>query len=291
MSDMIGNACVIPRLRLRKPGFRAKLKNEDLEAFAKSKGADVEALTGGAILAPKKLTEPLNKAYWAARNGFRQEVLPFPEDMVGTAAGLVTAEYFHDFANKVNGWKRDFEAAVNNLCDHWDEVLRWQQQALAGVWEERFAMSTADLRSKCAFEFTVQPCPSGKTFPPAMRHFAEALDAQVQTALEDAQQALMEKFLERVRWLAESLEDEEATFNKSRGEVSPREKMAEFVKSLPAMSLVKDPVIDALVQEVLSLTAMQHDTEVLRNDKDVRADAAIEAMETVRRIEELMQGV
>ena len=127
MSDMIGNACVIPRLRLRKPGFRAKLKDEDLEAFAKSKGADVEALTGGAILAPKKLTEPLNKAYWAARNGFRQEVLPFPEDMVGTAAGLVTAEYFHDFAIKVNGWKRDFETAVNNLCDHWDEVLRWQQ--------------------------------------------------------------------------------------------------------------------------------------------------------------------
>lgn len=290
---MITDVAILATLRQGMPTWASKIPKDKLREFAENHRVGEDARVGGSVTyVPAKLVTPVTKAYWAAKNGFRHTVLPFPQELAGTSSGLVTAEFFPEFSRKVQQWERDWNAAVEVLCAHWPDVLQWQQRELGDLWDEdKHAVSVESIRERCKFVFTVRPIPSGDQLPQGFQQMAAALDAQVQTAMEDAQRALMEDFLGRVRWLAESLADEEATFNKGRGHQSPRDKMREFVRALPAMSLVKDPLIDALVADVLALDAMQIETTVLRTDKEVREQAALEALEKVKQIESLMQGV
>jgi len=290
---MIYDASILATLKQGMPTFHTKLDTDKMEEFAERHNADKTAVGGSVAYVPKTLTAPVSAAYWAAKNGFRNTVLPFPSELAGASTGLVTSAFFPELARMVRKWEADWNNAVQVLCAAWPDVLRWQQQQLGDLWDEqKHAVSEENIRSRCKFVFTVKPVPSGDALPQAFQQMAEALDAQVQTAMEEAQHSLMEKFLGEFRKLAEQLADEGATFNKkSRGDKSPREKFREFVKQLPDMSLVKDERLNELVQDILRSDAMMVPTEVLRTDLDKREDAALDAFEQVRRIEQLMQGV
>lgn len=289
---MAFNAAILASLKLSMPGFKSKLGADMLDELAHQHKGESEAFSGSVVLAPKSVTQPLRTAYWSARNGFRAEVLPFPSELAGTSAGLVTAAYFPDFSRKMRTWEQAFQREVEQLVFAWPEVLAWQQRAMGDAYDPKFAISAESLRERCAFTFGVRPIPSGDALPQAFQHMGAMLDAEVQVAMEQAQAKLLESLLERVRWLAETLGDEEAIFDRGRGGRTPREKMRKFVDSLPSMSLVPEHAakLQELADELLTSTALLAETETLRRDKAVRAVAAEETMATVKKIESLMAG-
>lgn len=289
---MAFNAAILASLKLSMPGFRSKLGADMLDELAQQHKAESEAFSGSIVLAPKSMTKPLQTAYWTARNGFRAEVLPFPAELAGTSTGLVTAAYFSTFARKVREWEQGFQREVDALVEAWPNVLEWQKRAMGDAYDPKFAMAATELRAKCAFTFGVRPVPTGDALPQAFQSMGAMLDAEVQVAMEQAQAKLLESLLERVKWLAETLADEEAIFDRGRGGRTPREKMREFVQSLPDMSLVPEQqqALRELTDTLLKSTALSAETETLRRDKQVRADAAQETMATVKKIEDLMAG-
>jgi hypothetical protein len=181
------------------------------------------------------------------------------------------------------------ERAHDEFCERYPSLLASAPQRLNGLYRASEFPSPAELRHRFGFRLVLMPVPRQDDF---RVHLGDEIEAQIRSSIEttvtdrfaEAQRELWTRVLDTLKHFAGTMLQEEKRF-----QFTTVTKLAEIAAVAPQLSLVPDPRLNAICEEILEITRGV-DADDLRRDRDLRKKAGTDAQAAVARIEEAMRG-
>jgi hypothetical protein len=206
-------------------------------------------------------------------------------------ANILASAMFYDYGAAYNSHKEEFEHQLQTFLMAYPRLKKAAIKELNGLYKEEDYPTENELRNKFEFRVSFFPIPAHNDFRVEQDLKAEDIEsikrgikAEVEDAAKYAERKKWERLFDVVAKAVERLSDPDNAFKNTLIENIQR-----AVTVLPKLSFNNDDKFINVVAEVeKNLAGLSPDR--LRNDPDVRADAARKAAEIARKMEGYMKA-
>ena len=187
---------------------------------------------------------------------------------------LPSANYL-SFMTDFRKEKYEWQMVVNSFLSEYMRLKTHARVSLNTLYNEADYPSQDEVASKFNMDMSIMPVPDGDFRVDVAEEELARITADVERRVVDASQNAMKeawnRLHDRVKHMAEKLDDPKAVFRDTLVENT-----REICSVLTRLNFTDDPNLEAMRQEVeQSLT--KHHPDALRNDPDLRRDKAAEA--------------
>lgn len=187
---------------------------------------------------------------------------------------LPSANYL-SFMTDFRKEKYEWQMVVNSFLSEYMRLKTHARVSLNTLYNEADYPSQDEVASKFNMDMSIMPVPDGDFRVDVAEEELARITADVERRVVDASQNAMKeawnRLHDRVKHMAEKLDDPKAVFRDTLVENT-----REICSVLTRLNFTDDPNLEAMRQEVeRSLT--KHHPDALRNDPDLRRDKAAEA--------------
>ena len=187
---------------------------------------------------------------------------------------LPSANYL-SFMTDFRKEKYEWQMVVNSFLSEYMRLKTHARVSLNTLYNEADYPSQDEVASKFHMDMSIMPVPDGDFRVDVAEEELARITADVERRVVDASQNAMKeawnRLHDRVKHMAEKLDDPKAVFRDTLVENT-----REICSVLTRLNFTDDPNLEAMRQEVeQSLT--KHHPDALRNDPDLRRDKAAEA--------------
>ena len=187
---------------------------------------------------------------------------------------LPSANYL-SFMTDFRKEKYEWQMVVNSFLSEYMRLKTHARVSLNTLYHEADYPSQHEVASKFNMDMSIMPVPDGDFRVDVAEEELARITADVERRVVDASQNAMKeawnRLHDRVKHMAEKLDDPKAVFRDTLVENT-----REICSVLTRLNFTDDPNLEAMRQEVeQSLT--KHHPDALRNDPDLRRDKAAEA--------------
>ncbi len=187
---------------------------------------------------------------------------------------LPSANYL-SFMTDFRKEKYEWQMVVNSFLSEYMRLKTHARVSLNTLYNEADYPSQDEVASKFDMDMSIMPVPDGDFRVDVAEEELARITADVERRVVDASQNAMKeawnRLHDRVKHMAEKLDDPKAVFRDTLVENT-----REICSVLTRLNFTDDPNLEAMRQEVeQSLT--KHHPDALRNDPDLRRDKAAEA--------------
>jgi hypothetical protein len=212
------------------------------------------------------------------RTKFYENTLPW--GIEGTMM-LPTANYLN-FMSEFRKEKSEWEYLVQQFLDNYNDLKREAERVLGSLYNDSDYPTEEVIRRKFHMDLAVFPVPSNdfrvSIASDELSRIQEDVERRVAQAQQQAMQDVWRRLYDRVKHMAEKLSDPKAIFRDSM-----IENAREICALLPRLNFADDPNLEALRQEV-EFGISNHHPDALRNDPELRRDAAAQAKDIMSRM-------
>lgn len=201
---------------------------------------------------------------------------------------LPSANYL-SFMTEFRKEKGEWETLVNMFVDNYDILKLDAKRVLGSLYNEADYPDTHTIADKFRMDMAVFPVPS-TDFRVALSEGEVArlqsdIEARLQHASSSALKDVWQRLFDRVQHMAEKLADPSAIFRDSMVENA-----RELCALLPRLNFADDPNLERMRLQVEGRLASHH-PDALRNDPDLRRNAALEAKQIMDKMSVFMGGL
>jgi hypothetical protein len=277
---MLKNDAMIIRLSISKWTAR-KFDRRVTGKVATDYGVNASVGRYRKALVAEEAVKAITKVESEAREFHYSNTLPW--DNAG--GRLLPAANFQAYSARMRELKAQFETEVKTFFASYSDYRLEAETRLKGMFDPNDYPSESALEAKFAYEVEIEPIPDSADFRVSIQDGeAEKIRAEIEGKVKDREAVAMDDLYNRlaaaVGRFAERLADKDAIFRDSLVD-----NVLELVELLPRLNVAKDADLEALRKDVKQKLGV-YDPKTLREDKDVRAQAAKEA----KRILDKMSG-
>lgn len=262
---------------LLKVGFHAtgiglNIRDEAMEAeLARAHGMDAKRVrTTKRILSGA--VEPINSEVGKIRRFLKLNTF----EGIGSARIMVAAEADR-IRRQVNKHIASAYSALDDLINQWPVLIEKERQELNGRFDpDNYPESPEALRSQFSFELAIEPMPNPSQFrliqeltETEREEMAQRLEAQIQAARANMEQQTVQRTLDLIKEVAETLGDPDKPIVDSEGRKGCLPKLREHLERLPNLNINGNEQLAQLREEVLS--TLDLNAENLRKSSGSRA--------------------
>ena len=262
--------------------FDKKVTNE--VAYQHGVNAAVGRYHKALLPATDKLKQVHQKSTFI-RTEFYRNTLPW--GLEGTMI-LPTANYLN-FMSEFRKHKSDWNALVEEFIKHYEDIKNDAQQVLGSLYNEDDYPSVDQMQYKFRMDLAVFPIPANDfrvdISSDELTRIQQDVEARVQSAAQSAMQDVWQRLFDRVKHIADKLNDPSAIFRDSM-----LENARDLCELLPRLNLTDDPNLEALRSEV-EQKLVRNNPDSLRADPALRRDKAAEANDMLARMSVFMGGI
>jgi hypothetical protein len=301
------------RLSAGVPGESRKDKRTTAEVQAE-KGIASDGGKWVKTLWPETALKAIKQKQTEARTYHERVTLPFGcksgddgVDAIG-GMGILPAALLAEYGDKMREFKGQCDKLVDDFLTNPRQWIDWAMQAHNGTFDpSNYPGCTMDagqlifnedefrqvMRKRFYLRTEPLPVPNASHFEDGIRQMlgvdAASLDIRLADAEAEAKREVMRRMIEPVRDMVRKLTEtpKVGKDGKEKGDIIFRDSLVGNIKDIaelaPALNITGDAQIDSFCKELEGLTRYSPDT--LRDDKVTRAEAAIKAEETLKRLE------
>lgn len=223
------------------------------------------------LLPMNDMLDQVNKKATAIREKFYKNTLPW--GINGTQI-LPSANYL-SFMTEFRKDKSDYQWLVGLFVDAYPDLQQDAQRFLGSLYNPSDYPSADEIANRFKIDMAVFPVPSDdfrtNIADDELQRIQSDVQQRVEQAAHNAMQDAWQRLYDRVKHLADKLNDPKATFKNSTVE-----HITELCQLLPRLNFADDPNLEAMRLEV-ERKLVGHHPDALRNDPDLRRDKAQEA--------------
>jgi len=187
---------------------------------------------------------------------------------------LPSANYL-SFMTEFRKEKYEWQMVVNSFLSEYMRLKTHARISLNTLYNEADYPSQDEVASKFSMDMSIMPVPDGDFRVDVAEEELARITADVERRVVDASQNAMKeawtRLHDRVKHMAEKLDDPKAVFRDTLVENT-----REICSVLTRLNFTDDPNLETMRQEVES-SLTKHHPDALRNDPDLRRDKAAEA--------------
>jgi hypothetical protein len=237
------------------------------------------------FLVPKVELDPVMRAQTLARATFRQLSLPWGED----GLRIINSTNFFTFRERMQTCRELCDKEADAFAARYPDLLTHAPARLNGLYDPNDFPSPSDIRNRFSMRLAISPVPAKEDFRVTLgadieQEIRENIETTVTERLGAAQRYLWDRVFGTLKHFAATMGDKEQKFKNTTVE-----RLRDLARLAPQLSLVPDPTLERLCQDISGLLDGVS-AEDLRDNKHVRADAAQTAAATLAEVERAMQG-
>jgi len=217
------------------------------------------------------------------REKFAKNTLPWGID--GTRI-LPSANYFQ-FMQDFRKEKSEWQALVHTFTDNYEYLVAEAKRWLGDLYDEKDYPPKDVITNKFAMDMAVMPVPSAdfrvQLSSDELSHIKEELENRLVGIQQEAMNDCWHRLYKHVEHITEKLSDPTSIFRDSM-----IENARETCDLLTRLNISDDPNLEAMRKQVES-KLLDHHPDSLRNDLDLRQDAAAEARKIMDAMSVFMQ--
>lgn len=173
--------------------------------------------------------------------------------------------------------------ALDDLIVQWPAIIQKEREDLNGDFDPNNYPSSAEaLRHSFSFELEIEPMPDPNQFrlikeltEAERENMAQRLEAQINAARANMEADTINRTLELIREVADTLGDPDKPIVDSEGRKGCIPKLREHLERLPQINIENNPQLTSLRNEVLH--ALELNSDKLRDSKATRSRTAFMA--------------
>ena len=267
---MLREDAMIVRLKVRQWSAR-KYDKKVTHKVADEFGAGDDAGRYNKVLISKDLMKKLTTAVSNIRNYHYEATLPWDD----SGARILPAAMFMDYSKKMRELRTNFESAVSDFVDNYDDYREEARIRLNGMFNEDDYPSRFEVESKCSVETNIEPVPSSDDFRVNIQskdqdRLKAELDNRVDSLVKSAMADLYDRLFSVVNSMVERLSGDGIFRDSLVGNIE------DLVSIIPKLNLTNDPKIEEFRKEVLKKLTVKSPAE-LRSDPKVKIAVASDA--------------
>lgn len=191
---------------------------------------------------------------------------------------------YQDYQDKIREFKKEFQQEVDYFLKNYPSYIDEAKIALNGMFNLKEYPSIEIVKDKFDFTIDVLPVPSGDDFRLTlgdgdMSEIRENVNKQVEQAVMQANRDLWQRVATPIKRMIDRLSKADAIFRDSL--IS---NIKDIVSLIPDLNITDDIELVKISQEIKdSLTV--YDTDILRENKDVRQEALQKAENLLKKME------
>ena len=231
------------------------------------------------------LLDDIKKKASLIRNRFYDNTLPWGVKGIQI---LPTANYL-TFMTEFRKEKSEYETLVNRFVPEYPVLVKDAQRFLGTAYKPADYPKAHEIADKFKMDMQVMPVPNNdfrvNIADEELERIHDEVAARVKQAAQGAMMEVWQRLYDKVKHLAEKLDDPKAVFRDSTVN-----HLVDLCEMLPRLNVMDDPNLEAMRQEVeAKLAGYQPDT--LRADAKVRQSVATEASDIAKKMAAFMGGL
>lgn len=218
------------------------------------------------------------------REKFAKNTLPWGVDGTRILPSANYLQFMQDFRREKSEW----QSLVNNFLDNYEYLVAEAKRWLGDLYDEKDYPSKDTITGKFNMDMGIYPVPSNdfrvELSSDELTRIQEDLEARMTSVQQEAMNDCWHRLYKHVEHITEKLSDPKNIFRDSM-----IENARETCDLLTRLNIAEDPNLEAMRQAV-ERKLLDHHPDTLRNDLDVRQDAAEEARKIMDAMGAFMQG-
>lgn len=231
------------------------------------------------------LLEDIKKKASLVRNKFYENTLPWGVKGIQILPTTNYLTFMTDFRKE----RSEYETLVNRFVPEYPQLVLDAQRFLGSAYKAADYPEAYEIADKFRMEMQVMPVPNNDfrvdIADAELARIQDEVEARVKDAARGAMQEIWHRLYDKVKHLAEKLDDPSAVFRDTT--VSH---LANLCELLPRLNVMDDPHLEAMRQEV-EQKLVGHNPDVLRADVRARETAATHAKDIATKMAVFMKGM
>lgn len=245
----------------------------DQHQTSASDGKYIKQLISGSLI------EKIHAIVSAARKEHWERTLPWFDD----GFRILSAAGYLEYRKSMAKYAEDFETAVHDFINAYDEQLEGAKKRLGGLFDEKDYPQAEAVNEKFTFRHAFRPLPQRNDFRVSMGNAElEAIRESIEQNSQDAIKGAMFEVARRIGFFANHMNERLTAYSKdAKGKVSNpfRDTLVtnvrELVDLLPSLNITNDPRIEDIRVELAEMS--KNDPATLRENETLRTDIAAKA--------------
>ena len=263
-----------------------KLDKEISAETTAMKGAISNSVrTHKSLLPMCDLLDDIKKKAGLIRQQFYENTLPWSVKGVQI---LPTANYL-TFMTDFRKERSEYETLVNRFVPEYPQLVQDAQRFLGSAYKASDYPEAHEIADKFKMDMQVMPVPTNDfrvdIADEELARIHDEVEARVKQAAQGAMMDVWQRLYDKVKHLAEKLNDPKAIFRDSTVN-----HLVELCELLPRLNVMDDPNLEAMRQEVEAKLA-GYNPDTLRADVKVRQTVATEANDIAAKMAAFMGGL
>lgn len=205
------------------------------------------------------------------REKFAKNTLPWGIDGTRMLPSANYLQFMQDFRKE----KAEWQSLVTTFLDNYEYLVAEAKRWLGDLYDEKDYPSKESITNKFNMDMGIFPVPSNDfrvaLSSDELTRIQEDLESRMATVQQEAMNDCWHRLYKHVEHITEKLSDPKNIFRDSM-----IENARETCDLLTRLNIAEDPNLEAMRQQV-ERKLLDHHPDTLRNDLDVRQDAAEEA--------------
>lgn len=218
------------------------------------------------------------------RDKFAKNTLPWGIDGTRILPSANYLQFMQDFRKEKSEWQH----LVQNFLDDYDYLVAEAKRWLGDLYDEKDYPSKESITNKFNMDMAILPVPSNdfrvELSSDELTRIQEELESRMTTVQQEAMSDCWHRLYKHVEHITEKLADPKGIFRDSM-----IDNAVETCDLLTRLNIAEDPNLEAMRQAVES-KLLGHHPDSLRNDPDLRQDAAEEARKIMDAMSVFMGG-
>ena len=218
------------------------------------------------------------------RDKFAKNTLPWGIDGTRILPSANYLQFMQDFRKEKSEW----QYLVQNFLDNYDYLVAEAKRWLGDLYDEKDYPSKESITNKFNMDMAILPVPSNdfrvELSSDELTRIQEELESRMTTVQQEAMSDCWHRLYKHVEHITEKLADPKGIFRDSM-----IDNAVETCDLLTRLNIAEDPNLEAMRQAVES-KLLGHHPDSLRNDPDLRQDAAEEARKIMDAMSVFMGG-
>lgn len=263
-----------------------KLDKEISAETSAIKGAISNSVrTHKSLLPMCDLLDDIKKKATLIRTKFYENTLPWGVKGIQI---LPTANYL-TFMTEFRKEKSEYETLVNRFVPEYPMLVQDAQRFLGAAYKPADYPEAHEIADKFKMDMQVMPVPNNDfrvdIADEELARIHDEVSARVKQAAQGAMMDVWQRLYDKVKHLAEKLDDPKAVFRDSTVN-----HLVDLCEMLPRLNVMDDPNLEAMRQEVEAKLA-GYNPDVLRANVETRQTVATEANDIAKKMAAFMKGL
>ena len=263
-----------------------KLDKEISSETTAMKGAITGAIRSHKSLLPMcDLLDNIKQKATLIRTKFYENTLPWGVKGIQILPSANYLAFMTDFRKE----KAEYESLVAQFVPAYPQLVEDAKTYLGSSYKATDYPDVDTIADKFKMDMNVMPVPNDdfrvNIASDELSRIQEEVEARVKQAAQNAMQDVWQRLYDKVKHLAEKLDDPRSIFRDSTVN-----HLSDLCELLPRLNFADDPNLEALRQEV-EQKLVGHHPDALRNDPDLRRDKAQEAKDIMAKMGAFMGGI